>query len=96
MTKADPESPGLRPIAEVARDLGIAPDHLEPYGRDKAKIRLEALDRAEAERPRGKLILVSAVTPTPASSSATCTCTWATSSAGSPSTATSSASRCRP
>lgn len=54
----------LRPIADVARDLGIAADHLEPYGRDKAKVRLEALDRTD--RSPGKLILVSAVTPTPA------------------------------
>lgn len=54
----------LRPIADVARDLGIAPEHLEPFGRDKAKVRLEALERAD--RPAGKLILVSAITPTPA------------------------------
>ena len=54
----------LRPIADVAGDLGIAPEHLEPYGRNKAKVRLEALDRAD--RPKGKLILVSAITPTPA------------------------------
>ncbi|AGA29959.1 formate--tetrahydrofolate ligase [Singulisphaera acidiphila] len=54
----------LRPIADVARDLGIAKEHLEPYGSDKAKIQLEAL--ATAERPPGKLILVSAITPTPA------------------------------
>src|SRR5215813_4844015 len=56
--------PGLRPIADVAHDLGIAPEFLEPYGRDKAKVRLDAL--AAADRPPGKLILVSAITPTPA------------------------------
>jgi formate--tetrahydrofolate ligase len=54
----------LRPIAEVARDLGIAAEHLEPYGRDKAKISLDALPRSNG--PGGKLILVSAITPTPA------------------------------
>src|SRR3954453_16472369 len=54
----------MRPIAEVARDLGIDPEHLEPYGRDKAKVRLEVLERDD--RPPGKLILVSAITPTPA------------------------------
>ena len=54
----------LRPIAEVARDLGISPDHVEPYGRDKAKIRLDAL--SESGREPGHLILVSAITPTPA------------------------------
>jgi formate--tetrahydrofolate ligase len=63
----------LRPITEVARDLSIDPDHLEPYGRDKAKVRLEALHRAEASRPRGRLILVSAITPTPAGEGKTTT-----------------------
>jgi len=63
----------LRPIIEVARDLQIAPEHLELYGSDKAKVRLEALTRAEVERPRGKLILVSAITPTPAGEGKTTT-----------------------
>ncbi|HEV3165883.1 MAG TPA: formate--tetrahydrofolate ligase [Isosphaeraceae bacterium] len=57
---------GLRPIVDVARDLGIAGELLEPYGRDKAKVRLEALEQARAQRAPGKLILVSAITPTPA------------------------------
>ncbi len=61
----------LRPIADVAADLGIAPAHLEPYGRDKAKIRLQALKNA-AGSP-GKLILVSAITPTPAGEGKTTT-----------------------
>lgn len=73
MTKTAPHTDGLRPIADVARDLGIAPDHLEPYGRDKAKVRLEALERASAEGAPGKLILVSAVTPTPAGEGKTTT-----------------------
>ena len=55
---------GVRSIAEVARDLGIAAEHLVPYGSDKAKVRLAA--RAASGRPPGKLILVSAITPTPA------------------------------
>ena len=62
MTENEP--PPLRPIADVARDLGIAAEQLEPYGRDKAKVRLEVLDLND--RPPGKLILVSAITPTPA------------------------------
>ena len=33
-------NPELRPIAEVASGLGISPNHVEPYGRDKAKVRL--------------------------------------------------------
>jgi formate--tetrahydrofolate ligase len=61
----------MRPIVEVAHDLGIAPEHLEPYGRDKAKVSLEALNRAG--EPRGKLILVSAITPTPAGEGKTTT-----------------------
>ena len=61
----------LRPIADVAAALGISPDHLEPYGRDKAKVRLEAL--LEPPRPPGKLILVSAITPTPAGEGKTTT-----------------------
>ena len=60
----------VRPIADVAKDLGIAREHLIPYGDDKAKIRLEAL----ASKPkRGKLILVSAVTPTSAGEGKTTT-----------------------
>jgi formate--tetrahydrofolate ligase len=53
----------MKPIAEVAEGLGLNPDHVEPYGRNRAKISLEALQGRE---PRGKLILVSAITPTPA------------------------------
>ncbi len=62
MSTAEPAP--MKPIADLAADLDIAPDHLEPYGRDKAKVRLEALH--ESKRPPGKLILVSAITPTPA------------------------------
>src|SRR4051794_26664787 len=67
------EKAGLRPIAEVARELGVADEHLEPYGRDKAKVRLEALEAAAASRRPGKLILVSAITPTPAGEGKTTT-----------------------
>jgi formate--tetrahydrofolate ligase len=62
----------MRPIAEVAADLGISPDHVELFGRDKAKIRLEALAKAQSS-PGSKLILVSAVTPTPAGEGKTTT-----------------------
>ena len=57
-----------RPIAAVAADLGLTPDDLEPYGRDKAKISQPTLERllTEADAPRGKLIVVTAITPTPA------------------------------
>jgi formate--tetrahydrofolate ligase len=63
----------LRPITELARELKIAPEYLEPYGRDKAKVRLDALRAAGEERPEGKLILVSAITPTPAGEGKTTT-----------------------
>ena len=65
-------SAGLRPIAEVAARPGIAAEHLEPYGRDKAKVRPEA-DRGGSGRRPGKLILVSAITPTPAGEGKTTT-----------------------
>ena len=54
-----------RPIVDVARELGIADDELELYGPSKAKITLAAVRRLEAERPRGKYVLVTAITPTP-------------------------------
>lgn len=54
----------LRPITELAAEMGIAEDFLEPYGRHIAKIKLEAIE-ALAERPRAKYVVVSAITPTP-------------------------------
>jgi formate--tetrahydrofolate ligase len=54
-----------RPIADVARDLGLTDDEIEPYGRTKAKVTLGAIRRLEAERPRGKYVVVTAITPTP-------------------------------
>ena len=54
-----------RPITEVARDLGILDTELELYGPTKAKVTLEAIRRLEAERPRGKYVVVTAITPTP-------------------------------
>ena len=64
----------LRPIAEVARDLGLADEHLIAYGTDKAKVRLEARQAAlDGGRKTGKLVLVSAVTPTDAGEGKTVT-----------------------
>jgi len=62
---------GMRPISEVAAGLGIAPQHLVPYGEDKAKVRLEA--RQASGRPPGRLVLVSAITPTSAGEGKTTT-----------------------
>ena len=53
----------MRPIADLAADLGLDPSVLEPYGRDKAKIPLDAFpDAAE----KAMLVVVTAITPTPA------------------------------
>ncbi len=60
----------LRPITEIASKLGIAAEHVIPYGHDKAKIELAAGDNG---RPPGRLILVSAVTPTDAGEGKTTT-----------------------
>lgn len=54
---------GLRPIEEVAAELGVDPEHVSPRGRDVAKIDPAAIARGPE---RGKLVLVSAITPTPA------------------------------
>jgi formate--tetrahydrofolate ligase len=54
-----------RPIVDVARDLGLRDEEIEPYGRTKAKVTLAAIQRLEAERPRGKYVVVTAITPTP-------------------------------
>ena len=61
----------LRPIAEIAKGLGIAEEHIEPYGRYKAKLTPEAL--AGATGKNGKLILVTAINPTPAGEGKTTT-----------------------
>ncbi len=54
-----------RPIADVARDLGLRDDEIELYGPTKAKVSLEAIRRLEATNPRGKYVLVTAISPTP-------------------------------
>jgi formate--tetrahydrofolate ligase len=53
----------LRPIQEVAAELGLGPDDILPYGHYKAKISAEVVARG---RPRGRLILVTGTNPTPA------------------------------
>jgi formate--tetrahydrofolate ligase len=63
----------LQRITKVASEkLGIADDHLEPYGHYKAKLSLEYIDSL-ADRPNGKLILVTAISPTPAGEGKTTT-----------------------
>jgi formate--tetrahydrofolate ligase len=63
----------MQRIAKLSMDkLGIAEEHLEPYGHYKAKISLEYVDSLKA-RPNGKLILVTAISPTPAGEGKTTT-----------------------
>ena len=62
----------LKPIAEVAKKLGIGPEHFEPYGHTKAKIPLTYIKTLE-NKPDGTLILVTAMTPTTAGEGKTTT-----------------------
>ncbi len=67
------QSAKLRRISKVALDkLGIAEEHLEPYGHYKAKVSLKHLDSLKS-KPDGKLILVTAISPTPAGEGKTTT-----------------------
>ena len=58
------QSATLAPLSDIAASLGLQAEHLEPYGRDVAKIDLDALGDVTA-RPRGKYVVVTAITPTP-------------------------------
>jgi formate--tetrahydrofolate ligase len=60
------------PITDVAAGLGLEPDDIDPYGRYKAKIHLDVLERLK-DRPDGKLVLCTAITPTPAGEGKTTT-----------------------
>jgi len=63
----------LQPVLSLAHDkLGIEAAHLAPYGHDKAKLSLAYIESL-ADRPAGKLILVTAITPTPAGEGKTTT-----------------------
>jgi formate--tetrahydrofolate ligase len=63
----------LQRISKVALErLGIAEEHLEPYGHYKAKVSLKYLDSLKGKKD-GKLVLVTAMTPTPAGEGKTTT-----------------------
>ncbi|NOT09900.1 MAG: formate--tetrahydrofolate ligase [Gemmatimonadales bacterium] len=53
----------LRPIADVAAEVGLRQDEILPYGHTKAKITMEAI---RARKPAGRLVLVTGINPTPA------------------------------
>ena len=64
----------MRPILDVAREkLGIPAEQLEPYGHYKAKVGMDFVKDALANKPDGKLILVTAINPTPAGEGKTTT-----------------------
>ncbi len=62
----------MLPITQIAEKLGVRPEEIEQYGHYKAKITDEFLNRT-ADRPEGKLILVTAINPTPAGEGKTTT-----------------------
>jgi formate--tetrahydrofolate ligase len=66
------QSTKLRPIDEIAKQAGIDEKYLEMYGNYKAKVKLGLFDELR-DRPKGKLIYVTAITPTPAGEGKTCT-----------------------
>ena len=61
----------MQPIQDIARQLGVAEEYLEPYGNYKAKVDYRLFQNSQA--PDGKLILVTAITPTPAGEGKTTT-----------------------
>jgi formate--tetrahydrofolate ligase len=62
-----------QPILDVARELGVPEELVEPYGRGKAKLDLTAIPRGLALGRKGRLVLVSAINPTPAGEGKTTT-----------------------
>ena len=62
----------MLPISQIADELGIREEELEPYGRYKAKVNESLFKRLE-NQPDGKLILVTAINPTPAGEGKTTT-----------------------
>lgn len=63
----------LRPIADIASEAGILPEELEPYGGSRAKVDAERVLARLADRPDGKMVIVTAITPTKAGEGKTTT-----------------------
>jgi len=63
----------MKPIQDIANRLDIPAEHVEPYGRTKAKISMDFVKEALARPKNGKLILVTAINPTPAGEGKTTT-----------------------
>ena len=66
------QAAAIKPIGDIAAKLDIPSDALMPYGHTKAKVDLNYI-KTLADRPDGKLILVTAITPTPAGEGKTTT-----------------------
>ena len=69
----------MRPIMEVAEELGLSRDSIIPYGRHKAKI---SLDSIREDGRRGKMVVVTGITPTPAGEGKTTTAVGLTQAMG--------------
>ena len=54
----------VKPILEIAAGIGLSEDDLELYGKYKAKVHLEVLEKFK-DRPQGKYVDVTSMTPTP-------------------------------
>ena len=66
------QSAKMEPIKEIAAKVGLSEDDLELYGKYKAKISLETIERIK-DKKDGKLVLVTAINPTPAGEGKTTT-----------------------
>ncbi len=66
------QSAEMKPIKEIAEQLGLGEEDLELYGKYKAKISLETISKVKDNRD-GKLVLVTAINPTPAGEGKTTT-----------------------
>jgi formate--tetrahydrofolate ligase len=66
------QSAKMLPVVEIAKKIGLSEDDLELYGKYKAKISMEAINRLQSKSD-GKLILVTAINPTPAGEGKTTT-----------------------
>ena len=75
------QSTKLRPVLDIARDVGLVEDDLEYYGKYKAKVSLKTFDKLST-RPNGKLIYTTAITATPAGEGKTCTAVGVTQALG--------------
>jgi len=67
------QSTSMEPIEAVAARIGLGRDDIEFYGKYKAKVDYNLLHEGLANRPDGKLVLVTAITPTPAGEGKTTT-----------------------